>query len=248
MPHMSQAVHVHLLPALVDEARLADGTVVVLDILRATTTMLAALAAGASEVVPCLTIDDARAAAERAPGPVVLGGERGGLRIDAFDLGNSPAEYTPASVGGRRVVFTTTNGTRALLLTRQSPRVLIGAFTNLRAIVEAVAADPVVHLLCAGTDRQVTGEDVLAAGAIAAGLIERNPAAALDDAARLAVGAWRDGESTGRPLADRLAKCLGGRNLTALDMAGDIELAARLDATPLVARFDPAAGGVRAVG
>src|SRR5687767_8847167 len=85
---------VHLLPDLVEPADLAGRTVVVIDVLRATTTICHALAAGAGAVVPCLEIDEARAKAGQVSGPVALGGERQGLRIEGFDLGNSPTEYT----------------------------------------------------------------------------------------------------------------------------------------------------------
>src|SRR5262245_14849817 len=103
-------LHVHKLPSQVDEREFAGSTVVVIDLLRATTTICQALAAGAREVVPFRTIEETFAAAAKVGRHnVVLGGERGGKRIDGFDLGNSPSEYTPESVGGRRVFITTTN-------------------------------------------------------------------------------------------------------------------------------------------
>jgi 2-phosphosulfolactate phosphatase len=165
MPRLS----VHLLPDLVDESELAGATVVVIDVLRATTTITYALAAGAREVVPCLEIEDARQATRRfLSGEALLGGERGGVKIEGFDLGNSPEEYTSEVVKGRSVVFTTTNGTRAMMRCRKAKRVLIGSFVNLTAVQEAIEAEDNVAILCAGTDGQITYEDVLAAGAITA--------------------------------------------------------------------------------
>src|SRR5690242_16614412 len=109
-------IRVHLLPALIAPEQLADGVTVVIDVLRATTTITAALAVGASEVIPCLEVEDARRAVANLPtGQPVLGGERGGVRNDGFDLANSPCEYTAQSIGGKTLVFTTTNGTRAML-------------------------------------------------------------------------------------------------------------------------------------
>ena len=96
----------------------------------------------------------------------MLGGERRGKRIEGFDLGNSPAEYTPEAVGGRRVFITTTNGTRALHHARLARRVVVGAFVNLSAVVASVRDEPRVDILCAGTDGSETREDILAAGAI----------------------------------------------------------------------------------
>src|SRR6188768_1522893 len=97
-------IRVHNLPGDVDARELAGSTVIVIDLLRATTTICQALASGATEVVPFREIDEALAAAAKVGrDQVVLGGERGGLRIAGFDLGNSPKEYTPEAVGGRRV-------------------------------------------------------------------------------------------------------------------------------------------------
>src|ERR1700678_3263988 len=91
-------INVHLLPRLVEETELAGSVCVVIDVLRATTTMAHALSAGAREVIPCLEVEDAlRAAANLPRKQVLLGGERSGVKIDGFDLGNSPSEYPPAT-------------------------------------------------------------------------------------------------------------------------------------------------------
>ena len=118
---MTKTLNVHALPKLVEPKDLADGTVVVIDVLRASTTIIAALEAGAVEVIPCLEIDDARRVAAQFPAEeVILGGERQGLPIEGFDLGNSPEDYTPYAVAGKTLVFTTTNGTRAMIHARQA--------------------------------------------------------------------------------------------------------------------------------
>jgi 2-phosphosulfolactate phosphatase len=146
-------IDVHLLPALVELDQLAGQNVVVIDVLRATTTIIYALASGAIQVIPCLEVDEARlVAAVEVPGSTVLGGERGGLPIPGFGLGNSPREYTRQRVGGKTVVFTTTNGTRALLRCKAARRVLIGAFVNHSAICRELADEADFALLCAGTD------------------------------------------------------------------------------------------------
>lgn len=178
MPAARQ-IDVYLLPALVEPAELSGKTVVVVDILRATTTIIQALAAGATQVVPCLEIEDARRIAAELIGPIVLGGERGGEQIPGFDLGNSPAEYRPQTVGGKSVVFTTTNGTRAMLHSRQARRVLLGAFVNFSAVCRELAGEERIAMVCAGTDGHVTREDTLFAGAVVndlfrSGSIERS--------------------------------------------------------------------------
>src|SRR4051794_1740652 len=108
-------IRVHDLPRKVDDSQLERSTVVVIDVLRATSTICTALAAGAREVIPFLEIEDALAAASAAGrANIVLGGERKGGKIAGFDLGNSPSEYRPEVVLGKQVYITTTNGTRAM--------------------------------------------------------------------------------------------------------------------------------------
>src|SRR5438876_5276355 len=147
---------------------------VVLDILRATTTMMTALANGAEAVIPVTEIPEALAIREERP-DVLLAGERNGLRIRAdqtggidFDFGNSPREFLPEKVRGRTIVMTTTNGTRALRACAHAQSVLIGSFLNLRAIVNWLRRELPPHLIlvCAGTHNQAALEDTLAAGAL----------------------------------------------------------------------------------
>src|SRR5262245_3106176 len=129
-----QRINVYYLPSEVHERKLEGSTVAVIDVLRATSTICQALASGAREVVPFVEIDEALAAAKTVGREkVVLGGERKGLRIDGFDLGNSPSEYTPSTIQGRPVYITTTNGTRALQHARFANQVFAASFLNLSA-------------------------------------------------------------------------------------------------------------------
>src|SRR4051794_9488006 len=110
------SVSVHLLPELIPPGTLAGGVAVVVDALRATTVMIHALAAGCAVILPCREVDEARhLAAGLPPGSALLAGERQGLPIAGFDLGNSPSAFTPALCRGKTLVMTTTNGTRAIL-------------------------------------------------------------------------------------------------------------------------------------
>jgi 2-phosphosulfolactate phosphatase len=239
-----QILNLHALPAEVDKAKLAGSTVAVIDLLRASTTICRALASGATAVVPCLEVADALAAAENeGRSNVVLGGERGGRRIDGFDLGNSPAEYTPEAVGGRRVFLTTTNGTRALDHARQARRVLVGALVNLSALVESLRTEPRVDILCAGTDGHASREDLLVGGAIASHLAEE-PARGWkrnDWAERyrqqweaVVAEAGRQNRSIGEQLAIELRDTPGGRNLLGIGMVRDLETCAAIDSLAIV--------------
>ena len=127
-------VFVHLLPSLIPPGSLRGGVAVVVDVLRATTVMVHALAAGCEAIIPCAEIDQAKAvAAVLPPGSALLAGERGGVPIAGFDLGNSPGEFTPEACRGKTLVMTTTNGTRAILASLEAERVYIASFANLRA-------------------------------------------------------------------------------------------------------------------
>src|SRR5579884_1701109 len=115
-------VYVHLLPGLAPPGRLAGGTAVVIDVLRATTTVVHALAAGCTAVRPCAEVEEARELAGGMRAGRVL---RGGGPPPGFDLGNSPKEYCGKLCRGATLVLTTTNGTRALLRAAEAERVLL---------------------------------------------------------------------------------------------------------------------------
>src|SRR5262245_9532828 len=245
MPNAGQ-LDVYLLPDLVEPAALAGKTAVVIDVLRATTTIVHALAAGAREVVPCLEVDEARQIAARIGGGTVLGGERGGVAIAGFDLGNSPAEYSRERVGGKTVVFTTTNGTRAMQRCKLAGRMLMGAFVNFSAVCRELAGNDRIVLVCAGTDGHVTREDTLLAGAIVDDLA-RSKKLQLNDQALLAADAWQTAVRlmTDRPLGLMLRESRGGRNLIDTGQENDIDLAAQMDRFDVVPELDLAAWCVR---
>jgi 2-phosphosulfolactate phosphatase len=224
-------VTVHLLPELFEPAELAGGTAVVIDILRASTTICHALDAGATKVIPCLTVEEAHAQAEKTDDDVLLGGERGGVRIAGFDLSNTPMEYTSDVVAGKTILFTTTNGTEALHRSQEAERVLIGAFVNLSAVVACLSAeDRPIHLVCAGTNGAVSGEDVLFAGAVVAGVFENRENLVLgNDSARLALDFWRANSQNDANFRQAMRDSQGGRNLQKLGLTADIERAGERD-------------------
>ncbi len=232
-------VRVHLLPCLAPSGCLQGAVAVVIDVLRATTTMIHALASGCTAVRPCAEVEEARElAGQMRAGRVLLGGERGGKALEGFDLGNSPAEYTPALCRGTTLVMTTTNGTRALLRAAEAERVLIAGFVNFSAVCEQLRQDRrPVHILCAGTEGEVTLEDTLLAGAFVNFLCDACELR-LNDSARLA---WDCFEHHGQVLLGALEISRGGANLRELGYDDDIRAAARIDQFALVPelRRDP---------
>jgi len=223
----------------------------VIDVLRASTTMITALANGAVRVVPVADVDEARRIVADVEPPGLLGGERGGVRLPGFDLGNSPLEYVPARVAGRTLVITTTNGTAALQASRGAREILVGALVNRSAVAAAIRglAGPgdAVHLVCAGTDGRVSGEDVLAAGAILDAAVLDASGHALDEAARRALEMFRAtaaAPDVAGALVAEFRRAPGGSNLVDLGMEVDLAVAAAIDAFTVVPRLDRASGSL----
>jgi 2-phosphosulfolactate phosphatase len=250
---MKRILNVFALPNLVSAEELNGDTVVVIDVLRASTTIVVALDAGAKEVVPCLEVADALAFAKRFPaGECILGGERNGSPIDDFDLGNSPEEYSPDRVEGKTVVFTTTNGTRAMLHAQSAHEVLIAAFVNVSAVVQALLERDRIHILCAGTDGQISEDDVLLAGMLVERLQRQGGLSYEQNAqAMTAREYWLHSFALPKGLgaeplesellAERLRTSRGARTLLSLGLGDDIQAAAQMDRFTCVPRFDASA-------
>jgi 2-phosphosulfolactate phosphatase len=241
-------VQVHLLPNLVPPGALTGGLAVIIDVLRATTTIIHALAAGCCAVRPCAEVEEARAlAGSLRAGRALLGGERGGVPPEGFDLGNSPREYTCKACKGTTLVLTTTNGTRALLRAAEAERVLVAGFVNYSAVCEQLRQESrPIHIVCAGTEGGITLEDTLLAGALVDFLSETFEVR-LNDSARLA---WDCFENHGRVLLGALQVSQGGANLRQLGYDEDIKAAAQVDVFHIVPelRRDPLRIEIGAVG
>jgi 2-phosphosulfolactate phosphatase len=232
-------VDVALTAALVP-ADVSGLHVVVIDVLRATSTIVTALAAGADGVRPEAELEAASARA-RATG-ALLGGEREGLPPPGFDLGNSPGSYDEATCAGRPVVLCTTNGTRAVEAVRGAARLMTGSLLNAEATASALTAAGAedVLLVCAGSRGRVSVEDTAAAGCIA-GSLALQAAAEFSDGARVAIAlfdAWR------HDLPGLLRRSEAGRRLAAIGLDADVELCAHVDSVPRAVALD-AAGAFR---
>ena len=158
-------IDVHFTPAEIEPAVLAEATVVVIDVVRATTSIVEALANGLRAVFPTSSTEEAvKLAASLGREDTLLGGERKGLKIEGFDLGNSPGEYVGEELDGKRLVMTTSNGTPALRRAEEAARVLVCSFTNLTAVARSVTDDAHVVVQCAGREGRFSFEDALCAG------------------------------------------------------------------------------------
>ncbi len=220
---------------------LAKTTCVVFDVLRATSTMVTALANGAAEFIPVAEISEAIAMrSERRD--ALLAGEREGLRITStstggveFDLGNSPREFTPEKVKGRTVIATTTNGTRALRACVGAKAVMVGSFLNLSATRDLIVRRKPAHLLvvCAGTGENAALEDTLAAGALGDQLIAAWPSVEMLDSAEMALRVYRHAQSD---LPGAVQAAQNARRLMANpQLRDDVEFCLRKDTHPVAA-------------
>lgn len=219
-------------------ADLAEKHTVVIDVLRATSTIVAAMSAGVPYIVPVATVAEAEAlAADYAGrGGCYLGGERNRLRPPGFDCGNSPLEYLQLDEE-KPVVFTTTNGTRALKRVLDSQVTLIGSLGNAAAIAKELAsvlvADEVL-LVCSGTLGRIAAEDVLCAGLVIAEMQNR-ASVQLTDAARIALASY---QQVAGHLPEYLLQTTSGQGLSQLGLAGDVLHAAQINYSMLVPRYE----------
>lgn len=235
-------LEVRLGESLCMPAEVLGRIVVVIDVLRAATTVATALSNGARGVHPFETVEEtARRGSEMDRESVRLAGERRMVRIPGFDFGNSPLEFTRDAIGGRTLLFTTTNGTPALVATHGARACYFASFVNVTATVAAVrreletkAADVVV--ICAGHERRITLEDVVCAGRItrllAAGDETRH--FTRDDGSYVA-------EQLEAPYRESLeslgADAAHARALRAAGFGADVDYCLTLDAVPVAVAY-----------
>ncbi|MDH5590176.1 MAG: 2-phosphosulfolactate phosphatase [Gemmatimonadota bacterium] len=225
-------VDVFFTPGEVEGARIPGSTVVVIDVVRATTTIVEALANGAWGIYPTSSTEDAvKLAGSLGREDTLLCGERKGLKIEGFDLGNSPADFRRDVVEGKRLVMSTTNGTVAIVRAQDAERLVVAAFTNLSAAARLVADSESLVVICAGSDGRFSLEDALCAGHLLTCLPGVGGEGwTFNDGAR-AVLDLASARSVDVPL---LRKTLAGGVLAAIGADDDLEACAVVDAHDLV--------------
>ncbi len=219
-------------PGGLAEVPLEGRFVVVIDVLRACTTIALALDAGARGVIPVGSVETAmRLAQSLGRDATVLGGEAHSLRVEGFDLGNSPGDYRSEVVAGKTVVLCTTNGARTLAALHGAAACTTAAFVNLGAVVRRLAAAPRITVVCAGSGPYFALEDFGCAGALVEALTGLDPDLVPDDGARTARDAWarRNGD-----VSAFLRGTDHGRDLAALGFGADVDLAGQLDRSAAV--------------
>ncbi len=232
-------IDVFLAPSELTPAALDGRVVAVIDVLRATTTIAAALHAGARTVIPFLETEDAvKTARQFERGEVKLAGERHMVAIPGFDLGNSPLEFTAAAVGQQTVLLTTTNGTRALLASEDAKTVLVASYANfsvtLARLQMALDSGHDISIVCAARDGMPSLEDSACAGRFVRELRLENGPMTVNDAAQmselLAI-------KYGGDLRALFADAEHGRALKAAGFDADLDACATIDLYPVLAEY-----------
>lgn len=220
-----------------DELQLRDKNVIVIDVLRASSTLVIALNNGAREIIPVASIESAVKISGSLFGEVTLrGGERNGKMIEGFNLGNSPLEYSEAAVKGKSIIYCTTNGSVAMAKSRYARTLVIGSFVNLTATANFIRDEKKDFLiLCAGRANNIGNfslEDAVCAGMIIQTLKE-NESLELDlsDSAKAAVALFK---SFGRSILKMLKTSEHGQYLMEIGFAEDLKICAQVDSVPVL--------------
>ena len=197
--------------------------VVVIDILRATTTMVVAYENGANNVVPVEHLEDALSYREQG---YLIAGERNGVKVDGFDMGNSPQEFTKDIVEGQNIVLSTTNGTKAINACSAAKFRYVSSFRNIDAMAKTIIENNLdVLLFCAGWKDKFNLEDTVFAGALAQQLID-NGFTTNDDATRMACSLWNLAKPN---LAEFLADASHVQRFKSLHIESDLEVCLRFN-------------------
>jgi 2-phosphosulfolactate phosphatase len=220
-----------------DDLQLRDKNIVVLDVLRASSTITVALNNGAREVIPVASIESAVKISGSLFGEVTLrGGERNGKMIEGFNLGNSPLEYSEPSVKGKSIIYCTTNGSVAMAKSRYARTLIIGSFLNLSTVVEYMKEENKDFLfICAGRINTIgyfSLEDAVCAGMMIQKLmkieaLELN----LSDSAKAAHALYK---SFGRSILKMLRTSEHGKFLVEIGYADDLKICAAVDSVPVL--------------
>jgi len=207
--------------------------IIVVDVLRCSSTIVTAIANGAKAIIPVKTLDEARKIRAKNP-DYLLAGERGGLKPNGFDLGNSPPEYVREKIFGKTIVLTTTSGTKALVNSRSAKWVIVGSFLNSRAVANkainvAYAENMGISIVQSGTNGKFSLEDFICAGAIVSRLPKE--LIKISDSAQAALLTF---EYIKNNLYANLAKSEHSRKLIDLGFNEDIKFSSQIDVYDVV--------------
>lgn len=238
-------IDVFFTPAGLDEQAIREKTVVVIDVLRTSSTIISALENGAKEVIPVNEVEKAlQIASDLAKGQALLCGERQGQIIEGFNLGNSPEEYTSEKVNGKSIVLSTTNGVKTLNMVKAAKvkELVVASFNNVTIVKEFILKPENIEndlvIVCSGRSNRFSLEDVISAGLLIEKIVidKKNEFSyVLSDtakAARMLFEQYRGDENRA------LLESEHGKYLTTLGFEKDVELCAKIDYSQILPRLE----------
>jgi 2-phosphosulfolactate phosphatase len=226
-------VEVFLTGDNVEEKDIKDRTVVVIDVLRTSTTIASALMNGARAVVPAADMGEASTlAANLDPASYLLGGERSGLMIEGYRFGNSPLEYTREKVLDKTLILNTTNGTPSIRRVRHAGHLIVGAFVNAGVVVDFIReADLDLVIVCAGWRNRVSLEDTLCAGMLLSELWDGTEPESSTDTAHIAFTLYQNERAD---VASAVRRSRHGKRLAAMDRMADVDFCGSINTVPVL--------------
>ena len=224
-------------PINADELYFTNKTTVVIDVLRASSSIIAAFANGAKEVIPMATVDFAvKLSGGMFSGQTLLCGERNTKMIDGFAVGNSPLEYSHDVVRNKNIVFYSTNGSKAIVKAKYSENLFVSSFNNLKAVAEyLVKLNCDVEILCAGNENRFSLEDSVCSGMLIAEMRKLNSEIELSDSSSAAYILY---ESLGTNILEMLKNSEHGKKLLDNGFGEDLEYCSRYNVTSAIPYYD----------
>lgn len=229
-------LNVHFSPAQTDELYFSGKTSVVIDVLRATTTIVTALYNGAREVIPVNSIEFAMKVSGNAfGGQTLLGGERNTKKIEGFQLGNSPFEYTHEVVAGKSIILFTTNGSKAIVKAKFSENLYICSFQNIQSIAQHLfELNKDVEIVCSGRNGSFCIDDTICAGKLVTEIQKLKEDVELTDSSRASVVLSK---SYGKSIQKVLSECEHGKLLIENGFEQDIQFCAKAGGMEIIPYF-----------
>lgn len=229
-------INVIISPPNVDELYFTGKTTVIIDVLRATTTITTALINGAKEIVPVSSVEFAmKASGSMFGGQTLLGGERNTKKIDGFNLGNSPFEYKSETISGKSIILFTSNGSKAIVKSKFSEHSIICSFHNLSAVAKyLVELNKNVEILCSGRNGVFSLEDTICAGKLVTEIASLKEGIELTDSS---LAALTLAKSLGKNLKKMLMESEHGKILVENGFEEDIKYCSKLNSTDVIPVF-----------
>lgn len=224
---ISMQITVTVTPKYLKPGELADKTAVVIDVLRASSTIVTAVQNDCDRIIPVISPNEAAKIKKASEGDILLGGEIDSKEIQGFDLGNSPLEYTRENIEDKIIIFSTANGSVAIKRCEDAAEVIIGSILNAKAVAdEVLEIGRDTYLVCAGTNGKFSTDDIIATGCILDRIISKDASVEMDDLGRVALKMYRKAKDN---LMASFEGCMHFEYLMSIGFKEDVEFCVQED-------------------